>query len=63
MKGENVVFLVVIGFLVGAIFGTLMQRNYHRGEAVEAGVAHYLCDATTGKVEFKFIVPAPKQGG
>ena len=44
-------FLLVAGFLLGIA----TANGYWRGSAIEAGVAKYTCDSTTGNLTFEWI--------
>jgi hypothetical protein len=64
MKGEHWDFVLMLvlciafgvgGFAVGLVVGGESDKDRVRREAVEAGVAKWVCDPSSGKTEFQWI--------
>ncbi len=51
---------VFIGVLFGSGCASERGRSDIRNEAVQAGVAKWVCDPTTGATEFQWVKPESK---
>ncbi len=64
MKGRPV-WQIILGCYFAMLGGVLIGLGWYKqiaeNAAIKAGVAHYVCDETTGSVEFRFIIP--EKGG
>jgi hypothetical protein len=65
MRESRIEVSILIGFIIVAItigifFGYLTEERLMRQEAVENGVAEWICDSKTGKTEFKWKTPVEK---
>lgn len=48
---------LAIGLVVGWIFGLCIMESGMKNQAIQAGVAEYIVDKTTGTVIFQYIAP------
>jgi len=54
-KFSIIVIFLLIGFVVGTIYGSSLQLSATRSSAIKAGVAEYvIVDEITGKTEFRW---------
>lgn len=48
---------MIIGAAIGFICGALTGINHMKENAINAGVAEYTVDKTTGEVTFQYVQP------
>jgi hypothetical protein len=51
MNDKELITLLIIGFLAGAIMGLILSTEYYQQRAIKAQVAYY--DANTSDFKFK----------
>jgi len=55
-NGLLVTICCVLGFSLGLFTVWGVTQDYYKRAAIEAGVAHYVCDSTTSICEFTYKV-------
>jgi hypothetical protein len=65
VKDEVAILLIIVssaitGGILGQSVGAGSSESKIRHEAVQAGVARWVCDPSTGKTEFQWVKPEDK---
>ena len=50
----NITILIIIVFIAGLLGGASFMKSRYINEAIQRGVAHYVCDPKTGNVKFEW---------